>query len=579
MTVGGGDGLDPSQRGMVGDTSSAALVAADGTADWWCPGRFDAPPVLDRLLDPAGACLRVAPKAAGPGAQSYLDGTLVLVTRLSGQESLLDVTDAMPWDGHRASGRIVRVARALRGPVEVAIELVPPAGPVWPWSEGVAFAGGTVRCPCPFVVVSEGRSRVARASARLDTGEALVVTIDHADASPLSPDAAERALARTAAAWRGFLAGAALEGPYAEAAARSAVVARALCAYGAPVSSPVTSLPRVVFGERNADGRVARPSVAAAWALAAAAVGLAEAADDAVRWLADALDHDAPLPSALAPDGEAPPTEAVLTGLSGWRRSQPVVAGSNAPERRSAEPAAALLCAAAELGGELEARWAGVVAQADWLADHWAAPDASVWDLRGPPRPWVSARLAAREGLARLAERARRRNPLDFDAAGWAAAARDIERSLLHDGVGPDGVLRPLTDALPASGQWDAALARCAWQGPWPAGDHVVRATLDRARARNEDGGWLVPWPVDLDDGLPGAEPPSVTATLWWARAAALTGDVDAAHERVEAVLALAGPLGLLPEAVDPRMGMALGNRPSAEAHVALLSAVASLSA
>ena len=82
-----------------------------------------------------------------------------------------------------------------------------------------------------------------------------------------------------------------------------------------------------------------------------------------------------------------------------------------------------------------------------------------------------------------------------------------------------------------------------------------------------------------LDDGWPGTEPPSLAATLWWARAAALAGDTDAAHERVEAVLALAGPLGLLPEAVDPRTRTALGNRPSVEAHVALLSAITSLQA
>jgi hypothetical protein len=43
---------------------------------------------------------------------------------------------------------------------------------------------------------------------------------------------------------------------------------KALSGTGAPVSSPVTSLPRVVGGERNRDGRVVRPVVAAAWAAA-----------------------------------------------------------------------------------------------------------------------------------------------------------------------------------------------------------------------------------------------------------------------------------------------------------------------
>jgi GH15 family glucan-1,4-alpha-glucosidase len=190
----------------------------------------------------------------------------------------------------------------------------------------------------------------------------------------------------------------------------------------------------------------------------------------------------------------------------------------------------------------------------------------------------VAPRLAVRDALSRLAATATRRNPLDLDAAGWGVSVRAIEGWLLHDGVAPDGVLRPSSDPAFPSDQWDAALSRSAWLGPWPPYDHVVRATLERIRSRNSDGAWLVPWPVDLDDGRPGIEPPSVVATLWWARAAALAGDLEEAHERIDAAVALGGPLALLPESIDARTGMGLGSRPSAEAHVALLEAVLALS-
>jgi GH15 family glucan-1,4-alpha-glucosidase len=42
--------------------------------------------------------------------------------------------------------------------------------------------------------------------------------------------------------------------------------------------------------------------------------------------------------------------------------------------------------------------------------------------------------------------------------------------------------------------------------------------------------------------------------------------------------VALGGPLALLPESIDARTGTGLGNRPSAEAHLALLEAVLALS-
>jgi len=441
-----------------------------------------------------------------------------------------------------------------------------------------------VRCPVEFVTGSAPppaparplRRAVVSGSVRLETGAALVLTVDPPGPAgdPLSPDAAERLLERTRTAWRRVVDAAVVDGPFVDLAARSVVVLRALSPAGAPVSSPVTSLPRVVGGERNTDGRIVRPAAAAAWARAAAAIGLAEESDDAVAWLAGALEHEPPLPSELAPDGSAPPTEAPLTALSGWRHSEPVVAGTNAPDRPTTEAAAAVVAAAAALGGELEARWDRVVDHADWVADRWQEPDATVWDLRGPARPWVAPRLAVRDALVRAADRARRRHPLDLSAAGWTVSVRAVEQWLLRHGLTSGGVVRSAAADGPDPEQWDVGVARAAWLGPWPPDDVVVRSTLDRVVSRNSDGPWLVPWPAELDDGLPGSEPPSVVATLWMARALALAGEADAAHERIEAVAGLAGGLGLLPESYDARSGLALGNRPSAEAHVAFLQAV-----
>jgi GH15 family glucan-1,4-alpha-glucosidase len=51
-----------------------------------------------------------------------------------------------------------------------------------------------------------------------------------------------------------------------------------------------------------------------------------------------------------------------------------------------------------------------------------------------------------------------------------------------------------------------------------------------------------------------------------------LLGRVDAALDLYDALCARAGPLGLLPEQIDPSTGMFLGNYPQALSHVGVIS-------
>jgi GH15 family glucan-1,4-alpha-glucosidase len=46
-----GDYPDISDHGMIGDLQTVALIATDGTIDWFCCPRFDSPSVFASLLD------------------------------------------------------------------------------------------------------------------------------------------------------------------------------------------------------------------------------------------------------------------------------------------------------------------------------------------------------------------------------------------------------------------------------------------------------------------------------------------------------------------------------------------------
>jgi GH15 family glucan-1,4-alpha-glucosidase len=92
--------LPIAEHGVVGDLHSAALVGTDGTIDWYCPERFDAPAVFAAILDRhRGGFYRIAPACADPQPkQLYLPNTNVLVTRFLAPDGVGEVHDFMPID-------------------------------------------------------------------------------------------------------------------------------------------------------------------------------------------------------------------------------------------------------------------------------------------------------------------------------------------------------------------------------------------------------------------------------------------------------------------------------------------------
>jgi GH15 family glucan-1,4-alpha-glucosidase len=220
-------------------------------------------------------------------------------------------------------------------------------------------------------------------------------------------------------------------------------------------------------------------------------------------------------------------------------------------------------------------QWDALVAMADWLSDAWAQPDRGVWGLRGEPRQLVSSKLAAWCALDRMVTLARAQNPLDLSAPGWLLAARQVEAWLEQHGLAIDGGLRQDDTVADAA---DAALLQVAWRGPWPSDHRVVTKTIDRVLKRLGDGPHVHRYGTDgPGDGLPGREGAFVACSFWAVRALARVGRWEEAHDRMEQLVALSGPLGLLPEEVDPLSGAWLGNLPHALSHLALVQAALEL--
>ena len=120
---------------MIGNNRTAALVGRNGSIDWLCAPRFDAPACFAALvgtsdhgrwlLTPRGTVRRVQ--------RRYRDQTLVLETEFHTVGGVVRVTDCMPpWEDRTD---IVRIVEGLRGRVSMRMELVIRGGygAIIPW--------------------------------------------------------------------------------------------------------------------------------------------------------------------------------------------------------------------------------------------------------------------------------------------------------------------------------------------------------------------------------------------------------------------------------------------------------------
>jgi GH15 family glucan-1,4-alpha-glucosidase len=581
-------------HGLIGDLQTAALVATDGTVDWFCCPRFDSPSVFAAILDhERGGHFQVAPERPDCSRrQLYFPDSAVLITRFLTDDGVGEVLDFMPVrDPERATAhhRLVRVARAVRGSMRFVIDCAPRfdygrmAHEARVGEGGAVFSADDLRLTLHSSVPLERRGDDVHAVITLEQGQVAALVLESGTDAPPRAPAPQQILELATATinhWRTWLARSTYDGRWREMVLRSAMALR-LMTYapsGAPVAAPTAGLPEQLGGERNWDYRFTWVRDASFSVYALLGLGYSDEAFRFLQWLGDRVQEQAgsdsgPLKIMYRVDGSSDLREEVLPHLEGYRGSRPVRIGNGASDQLQLDIYGEALDSIYQghrnglnLG---HPGWVRLRRCMEWLADNWDRPDEGIWETRGGRKHFTYSRLMSWVAMDRTIRIARDRGlPADLERMirerdriyeqvmerAWNPSRRAFVQQYEGDVLDASVLLMPLVGFVsPTDPMWRSTLRG------------IDETLVSDSLVYRYD-------PSASPDGLPGSEGTFSICTFWYVDALARSGRLDEARLTLAKMATYANHLGLFSEEIGPT-GEQLGNFPQAFSHLALINA------
>lgn len=581
------------EHGLIGNLRTVALVGTDGTIDWCCVPRFDAPSIFASILDrDKGGFFSLRTEVPSNTKQFYFPDTNVLITRFLSDDGVAEVQDFMPVPADNDESRrfrLIRRVNCVRGELPFRAHVAPRFDyGLQPHTLRLAdgravFESASLsmvlNSTAPFELVDGD----VISSFRLKQGESVVFCLDRVEegtAAYGTAEQAEDAFTATVAYWRRWLSASRYRGRWREAVHRSALTLK-LMTYaptGAIVASPTTSLPERLGGERNWDYRYVWVRDAAFCTYSLLRLGFTEEADAFMGFLSQRVresgpDPEGPLQIMYRIDGSETLSERRLDHLEGYEGSAPVRVGNDAVNQLQLDIYGALVDSIYlynKWGQPISSGvWRGVTTFVEWVCQNWDQPDEGVWEIRGGRRNFLYSRLMCWVAIERAIRVAHQRG-LPADLVRWSRARDAIYYQIMDRFWDPDlqafvqhrdghvldasVLMMPLSKFIaPTDPRWLTTLDLL--------GDTLVSDSL----VYRYD-------PHLAPDGLEGEEGTMSICTFWYVEALSRAGQVDEARLAFEKMITYANHVGLYAEQLGPT-GEQLGNFPQAFTHLALISA------
>lgn len=587
-------------HGLIGDLQSAALVATDGTIDWFCCPRFDSPSVFAALLDDhRGGRFALSPvEPSRTAKQMYLPDTAILVTRYLSDAGIAEVLDFMPIDQpHMVSDRrrIVRAVRGIRGQVEFEARVEPRfdygrrTHQVHVNGTNAVFESGQERLRLTSLPPLERDGDDVRSRFTVRAGDVTGFVLESGTSgtpTQLGGGQVMQLYRDTETFWQHWLAQSTYRGRWREAVERSAIALK-LMTYapsGGLVAAPTAGLPEQVGGSRNWDYRYTWVRDGSFSVGALLGLGFTEEAAAFGDWLRKRFEEhggpSGPLKIMYRVDGSSDLVEETLDHLEGYRGSRPVRIGNAASDQLQLDIYGEAMHSAHALDqGKLRDwgighdGWNAIVGIMDWLCEHWHDPDEGIWETRGGRRPFVYGQLmswVAFDRAIRMATAGGR----PADLGRWTHERDRLTAQIMTKGW---------NDALGAFVQYeggdvlDASLVLMPLMGFIMPNDPRWQSTLSAMEKTLVTDSLVYRYdPEASPDGLPGSEGTFSLCTFLYVDALARSGRLDEARLTFSKMLTYANHVGLYSEEIDAT-GLQVGNFPQAFTHLALIVAAVSL--
>ena len=570
---------------LIGDRHSAALVGVDGSIDWLCLPRFDAPACFAALLGTPehGQWALTPTDQVRPAGRRYRPDSLVLETDLTTGTGTVRITDCMPARSDTA--QVIRIVEALDGRVQVHSRVVlafdyGSRPPLWRRQHGRLHAvAGPDGVSLDGDVRHEIRDGVAQATFHVEPGRNVALRMSwHGLANADKPGRDPHVLVeQTDRWWRTWAAHCSYQGDYREAVIRSLLTLKALtyAPSGGMVAAATTSLPEQLGGARNWDYRYCWVRDATFTLLALLESGYVKEAQAWREWLLRALAGDPArlqIMYGVAGESRLPETE---LDLPGYADSRPVRVGNAASEQFQLDAYGDLMDSLHQ-GREHdltpdEDAWHAQTALMDVLESRWTEPDHGIWEVRGAPRHFVYSKVmawtAADRAIAAV-ERSGLAGPLDR----WKQLRTDIHTQVCSDGF--DTSRHTFTQSY-GSTALDAAVLLMPAVGFLPARDPRIAGTVKAVEKHLLQDGFVQRYNAQGSgrvDDLPAGEGAFLPCTFWLADAHAMAGRKGRARQLYEKLLDLRNDVGLLTEEYDTTQQRLVGNLPQALTHVAVVN-------